>query len=326
MSDQCIIDGRLSVVIPCYNSENSINDVICSNDEIFKRFGITDYEYILVNDHSKDNTGKVIRQIAESRNNVTAINLAKNCGQHSALMAGFHYVTGDYIVTCEDDGQTNMEAIGDMFAKLSEGYDVVSTYWEERGKRSIFRRAGSKMYNVVADRLLPNPEHVIVSIFFVARRYVIDEIIKYTQPYPYINGLLLRTTNNIASITCKQLPRTVGRSGYTFKKLLRLWLDSFTAFSIVPLRAASLFGVFTAFIGLIFAIVTVIRKLIYTDIAVGWSSLISVILVISGVILCVLGMIGEYLGRIYMCINLTPQFVIRDVISGEANAEKNTDS
>ena len=100
----------------------------------------------------------------------------------------------------------------------------------------------------------------------------------------------------------------------------------FTAFSIVPLRAASLFGVFTAFIGLIFAIVTVIRKLIYTDIAVGWSSLISVILVISGVILCVLGMIGEYLGRIYMCINLTPQFVIRDVTSGEANAEKNTDS
>ena len=326
MADQCIIDGRISVVIPCYNSEKSITDVINSNDAIFAKLGITDYEYILVNDHSRDNTGSVIKHIAESRNNVTAINLAKNCGQHSAIMAGFHYVTGDYIVTCEDDGQTNMEAISDMIAKLSEGYDVVSTYWEERGKRSAIRNVGSKIYNFIADKLLPNPEHVIVSIFFIARRYVIDEIIKYTQPYPYINGLLLRTTTNIVAVTCKQLPRRVGRSGYTFKKLLRLWLDSFTAFSIVPLRVASFFGLLTAAVGIVFAIVTVIRKLINTDIAAGWSSLISVLLVLSGVILCVLGMIGEYLGRIYMCINLTPQFVIRDVTKGEANAEKDSDN
>ena len=326
MTDQKVLEGRLSVVIPCYNSENSICDVIRNNDAIFSSLGITYFEYILVNDHSRDNTDKVIKDIARNRDNITAITLAKNCGQHSAMMAGFHFVTGDYVVTCEDDGQTNMEILGELIAKLSEGYDVVSTFWEDRGKRSFVRRAGSKVYNYVANKLLPNPEHVIVSIFFIARRYVIDEILKYSQPYPYINGLLLRTTTNIATVTCKQLPRTVGRSGYNFGKLLKLWLDSFTAFSIVPLRVATVFGLFTAFCGMLFAIVTIIRKLIYPDVAAGWSSLMSVLLVISGIILCVLGLIGEYLGRIYMCINSTPQFVIRDVTTRGSNDSKDTNS
>lgn len=314
---QHVRDGKLSVVIPCYNSENSIAAVIAKNDAIFAALGIADYEYILVNDHSRDNTGKVITGIARSRDNVTAVTLAKNSGQHAAIMAGFHFATGDCVVTCEDDGQTNMEALGDMMAKLAEGYDVVSTFWKERGKRSVIRSWGTKAYCWVADKLLPNPEHVTVSIFFLARKYIIDEIRKYSQPYPFIPGLLLRTTTNIAVVTCRQLPREVGRSGYNFGKLLRLWMDSFTAFSIVPLRVSSFVGFVTSACGALFALVVIVRKLCLPDIAVGWSSLVSLFLFVSGLVLCVLGIMGEYVGRIYMSINGTPQFVVRDVVTGD---------
>lgn len=317
MELQHIKDGRLSVVIPCYNSGNSISGVIQKNDSIFDSLGISDYEYILVNDHSRDNTEKVIKGIAQSRHNVTAVTLAKNCGQHAAIMAGFHFVTGDYVVTCEDDGQTYMEALGEMLDKLAEGYDVVSTFWKERGKRALIRDIGTKAYCWVADKLLPNPEHVTVSIFFLAKRYVIDEICRYCHAYPFIPGLLLRTTTNIAVVTCKQLPREVGKSGYTFGKLLKLWMDSFTAFSIVPLRISSFVGFFTSLCGALFALVIIVRKMVLVDIAVGWSSLVSLFLVVSGLILCVLGIMGEYVGRIYMSINGTPQFVVRDVVKGE---------
>lgn len=317
MENEQIPPGRLSIVIPCYNSENSIAGVIQKNDAILKSLGISNYEYILVNDHSRDNTDKVIKEIARNRNNVTAVTLSKNCGQHAAIMAGFHFVTGEYVVTCEDDGQTYMEALGDMLDKLAEGYDVVSTFWMERGKRSLFRDFGTKAYCWVADKLLPNPDHVTVSIFFLAKRYIIDEICKYCHPYPFIPGLLLRTTTNIAVVTCKQLPRKVGKSGYTFGKLLKLWMDSFTAFSIVPLRISSFVGFFTSLCGAVFALVIIVRKLVLVDIAVGWSSLVSIFLVVSGLILCVLGIMGEYLGRIYMSINGTPQFVVRDVVKGE---------
>lgn len=315
----------MSVVIPCYNSAGSISGVVQSNDLVFKSLGIENYEYILVNDHSRDETGTVIAEIARKKGNVTAVNLAKNSGQHAAIMAGFRFVTGEYIVTCEDDGQTNMEALGDMMARLSEGYDVVSTFWEDRGKRNPMRVLGTKAYCWVADKLLPNPNHVTVSIFFLARRYIIDEIRKYTQPYPFIPGLLLRTTANIAVVTCRQLPRKVGRSGYNFGKLFSLWMDSFTAFSIVPLRISSFVGFFTSVCGAVFALGVIVRKLLFADIAVGWSSLVSLLLVISGLILSVLGIMGEYLGRIYMSINGTPQFVVRDAIKG-GNHEPSSES
>ncbi len=313
-------EGKLSVVIPCYNSEHSIRSVIEHNDSIFAGQGITDYEYILVNDCSKDKTSEVIRSMAGERKDITAIDLAKNSGQHAAIMAGFRHASGDYVITCEDDGQTNMEVIGKMFDKLNEGYDVVSTYWVDRGKRSLFRKIGSKINYIVSDALLPNASGAEVSIFFLARRFIIEEIIRYNQPYPFVTGLVMRSTANIATVECVQLPRQAGRSGYNFKKLFMLWLNSFTAFSIVPLRLSSFAGFITAIAGMIYAVVIIVRKIISQDIAAGWSSTTSIILIISGLILCALGIIGEYLGRIYMCINNTPQYVIKEITRSSADS------
>lgn len=310
-----VIQNRLSVVVPCYNSEKNIERVIEGAEIIFEKNNIKDYEFILVNDCSRDNTFSVISKLAEEKSYVTAIDLAKNAGQHGALMAGFHYVTGEYVITCEDDGQTQISAVGEMLEKIGQGYDVVAAKYEQRPETSLMRRFGRYMGKKMAMTMLPRPEGVSVPIFFLAKRFIIDEIIRYDHPYPYITGLLLRTTHNIANVEVNQRERISGGSGYTFRKLLNLWMNGFTTFSVKPLRIAMFFGIASSAMGIIYALLIILRRIFLDDVIMGWSSLSSIILIMSGIILCVLGMIGEYVGRIYICINNTPQYVIRYVIT-----------
>ena len=208
-----------------------------------------------------------------------------------------------------------MEMIGVMIEKLKEGYDVVSTNWIHRGKRSIVRQIGTKLSDMLSKKIMDNPNNVVLSIFFLAKRFVVDEMMQYQNPYPYILGLILRTTHNIGIVEVEQLPRQSGSSGYSLKKLLSLWMNGFTAFSIAPLRVASYVGAFSAFMGFVYGIYIILRKLIVNDLVSGWGSTVAIILFMSGVMLCVLGLIGEYVGRIYMCINNTPQYIIKEVIA-----------
>lgn len=308
---------KLTVVIPCYNAENNIESVIDKDIEIFKQCNISNYEFVLVNDCSKDDTWSVLKKLSNKIDCITCVNLMKNCGQHGAIMAGFQFVTGEYVVVSDDDGQTQMEMIGTMMNKLQEGYDVVSTEWVNRGKRSLIRRLGTKLIRNVNNVLMDNPENLDVSIFFLARRCVVEEMIRYKNPYPYINGLVLRTTHNIAVIEVDQLARKSGVSGYSFKKLLSLWMNAFTAFSIIPLRMASIAGIVSALMGFVYGIFIVIRKLVCDNVATGWSSTVAIMLFMFGITLCVLGIIGEYLGRIYICINNSPQYIVKEIVKSQ---------
>ncbi len=307
------MDKKLSVVIPCYNSEKNIEAVVRNVEDVLVENGISKYEFVLVNDCSHDNTWQIISTLALRQDNILAVDLAKNCGQHGALMAGFHYVSGDYVVTCEDDGQTQIEKIGEMLDKLDEGYDVVATKCTSRPSRSLFRRAGSWFTWRMARAMIPRPDGIRVSIFFLARRFVIEEMIKYQHSYPYVPGLLLRTTHNIGTVKVKQLERLSGESGYNFRKLMGLWLNGFTAFSVRPLRFATIFGSCVALAGIIYAIVIIVRRLAFGNVVAGWSSTMAVMLIMFGIVLLVLGLIGEYVGRIYLCINNTPQYTVRRV-------------
>lgn len=311
------MNGKLSIVIPCYNAEKNIENVIKKDIEIFKNKEINDYEFVLVNDCSKDKTWEIIKKLSCSNENVIAVNLAKNAGQHNAIMAGFHYVSGEYVVVSDDDGQTQMEVISQLYEKMNEGYDVVTTSWVTKTKRSFVRRMGTKLSDWTNEVLLEAPKGVPVSIFFMARKFIIDEVIKYDKPYPHVPGLILRTSHNIGVVETQQLERQNGVSGYSFKKLLGLWMNGFTAFSVVPLRIATYLGAISAILGFGYGIFIIIRKLIYTNITTGWSSTIAIILFMSGMILCVLGMIGEYIGRIYMCINNMPQYAIKEITQSE---------
>ena len=310
------MNKKLSVVIPCYNSEKSIANVVEKDISIFRENQIADFEFVLVNDNSRDGTWTEIERLAGKYPFVTGVNLAKNSGQHGAIMAGFHYVSGENVVVSDDDGQTQMEAIGTMIQQLETGYDVVMTKWGRRGKRSLFRKIGTAINDAVSNILLDNPDRIPLSIFFVARRFIIEEMIRYRNPYPYITGLVIRATHNIGVVEVEQLDRQTGQSGYSMKKLLALWVNGLTAFSIIPLRIASYIGVICAMAGMLYGIYVIIRKLILgSAVAVGWSSSMAIFLFMSGVILFVLGIIGEYVGRIYMCINNAPQYVVRDVIN-----------
>jgi len=307
---------KVSYVIPCYASSKMIGDVVQEIQTKMQELNGLAYEIILVNDYSPDNTFDVIREICQKNENVLGINLAKNFGQHAALMAGFQYVSGDVIVCLDDDKQTPADEVDKLLQKIEEGYDVVYAEYGDK-KHSVFRNIGSVANKKMTEVMLEKPKELFVSSYFAARRYVIDEILKYQNPYPYVIGLILRTTKNICNVRVTHREREVGQSGYSLKKLLALWINGFTSFSVKPLRIASFSGVIVAGIGFLYAVWTIVQKIINPDVLQGWSSTISIMLILGGMVLLVLGMIGEYIGRIYISINNSPQYVVRELVNYE---------
>ncbi len=302
----------ISFVIPCYRSENTIEIVISELIATITNGGISDYEIILVNDCSPDDVWKVIQHLSEKNPKIKGISLSRNFGQHAALMAGYAYCEGDYVVSLDDDGQMPLEVLLQMIEQLDSGYDVACTYYEEEIKKSLYRKFGTWIAEKMSKVMLGAPKDFKSSSFYIARKFVIKEMIRYKNAYPYLAGLLLRTTKNIAYVPARHRERLEGSSGYSMKKLLALWLNGFTAFSVIPLRFASFLGIFCSFIGFFIGILAIVRKLMNPDMLLGYSSTIASIFFVGGVIMMILGMIGEYIGRIYISINNAPIYVIKE--------------
>lgn len=302
---------KLSFVIPCYRSEKVLGTVVEEILTTLQTRNDIDYEIILVNDGSPDNTWDTIKQIADKNPKVKGINLSKNFGQHSALMAGYARTTGDYVVSLDDDGQTPATEMFRLLDKLEEGFDVVYAC-HSHAKQSLFRKFGSFVNRKMAEAVIGQPKNMKVSSFFIARKFVIDEITKYDNSFPYISGLIFRTTKKIGSVEIEQRERLLGESGYTFSSLVSLWLNGFTAFSVKPLRIATYIGLLCAISGFGFGIYIVIRKLTVPNVLIGYTSLMATLLFIGGMLMLLLGMIGEYVGRIYISINKSPQYVIKE--------------
>lgn len=309
----------ISLVIPCYGSERTLVDVVMEIQKVFQDISY-DYEIILINDYSPDNVWNIIAQLSEANSNIIGINMARNFGQHAALMAGYREASGDVVVSLDDDGQAPVEEIPELLKKIEDGYDLVYGKYPKI-KQDKFRIFGSYINDKMTEIMLGKPENIRVTSFFAARKFVIEEMIKYEKSYPYVIGLALRSTQNIANILVEQRQRTEGKSGYTFRKLLSLWLNGFTAFSVKPLRIATFSGTLCAFIGFLYGIYIIIQKLINPAVLIGYSSIMSIILLIGGVIMLLLGMIGEYVGRIYVSVNNAPQYVIREKIGGSYKNE-----
>ncbi len=306
---------KLSFVIPCYRSAKTIGKVVEEIEETVSKRPQFDYEIILVNDSSPDNVFDVITNLASKNKHIKGIDLAKNFGQHSALITGFRYITGNIIVCLDDDGQTPASEMFKLIDKLSEGYDVVFAKYAEK-KHSFFRNFGSKVNDSMARWLIDKPKELKIMSYFCCQRFVVDEIIKYENPYPYISGLLLRTSNKITNVEVEHRERFEGTSGYTFTKLMSLWVNGFTAFSVKPLRISAAIGVIIAIVGFLYGIYIIVNKLfIHPEAPLGYSSTMAILLLIGGVIMLILGLIGEYIGRIYISINNSPQSVIRKTVN-----------
>lgn len=311
---------KISFVIPCYKSKNTIGDVL---EEIKRTMAshINEYEIILINDYPMDDTFDKIKEICDCSKNVKALNMSMNFGQHAALMAGYRLCTGDVIVSLDDDNQTPANEVFLLLNKLNEGYDVVYASYE-RKKYNSLRSLGSKINDVMIECLINKPRNLKVSSFYVARKFVIDEVIKYENSYPYLLGLVLRVTNNIANVNVTHRERKEGKSGYSLKKLISLWLNGFTAFSVKPLRIATISGFIFAFVGFLFVVYIVIHKFLNPNIAIGWSSIVATMLIIGGIQMLMIGLIGEYVGRIYISINKSPQYVIKEKVNIDEYEER----
>ena len=303
----------ISFVIPCYRSAKTIGKVVAELDTTMRQLSCDTYEIVLVNDCSPDDTFEAIRSLCAQRSDICGINLARNFGQHAALMAGFRYTHGEVVVCLDDDGQTPADEVGKLLSGIEEGYDVVYAKYTHK-QHSGFRNFGSKINELMTRVMLGKPKELYLSSYFAARRFVIDEILRYTNPYPYVIGLVLRTTKNITNVEVTHREREAGVSGYTLGKLLGLWFNGFTAFSIKPLRIATAMGCMTACGGFLYGIYTVLKKFINPNVPIGFSALMAALVFIGGMIMLMLGLIGEYIGRIYISLNNSPQYVIKECI------------
>ena len=310
----------ISIVIPCYRSEKTIEAVA---DEVRAEFAAHpehDYQMVLVNDGSPDDTFGAISRICAADSKVIGVDLSRNYGQASAKMASLPYIKGEVAVFMDDDGQHPASGVFALVDKVLDGYDVVYAKFPQK-KHSLFKRLTSKLHHAISVWAGNAPAGISGSSFLAYSAFVIKALKEYNSPFVSIGGYLNRITTRFANVDIEHRARMAGESGYTLKKLINLWMNTVTNFSIVPLRLTSAFGCVCSVLGFLLGIVVVIRKLIHPNISAGYSSTIAALFFIGGIILLMLGLLGEYIGRIYMTVSSAPQYAVRRVINSEEKSE-----
>lgn len=305
---------KISFVIPCYRSGATIGGVVDEIEGKLREREDYTYEVILVNDASPDDLQERLDALCKEQENLVVIELAKNANRPGAVMAGLSQAEGDVAVVLDDDGQCPMPRLWDLLAPIEAGEaDVTMAKYPER-KQSAFKDVATWVNRRMTEIALKKPRGLEFTNFMAMKRSVAEQIARYENPYPYLTGLLLRTTRHFVNVPMEQRERQAGGTTFTFRKMLALWVNGLTAFSILPLRFATWCGVLSALAGFATGLWVVARKLWCGDgIQAGYSSTVALQLFIGGMILFCLGIIGEYVGRIYMCINKSPQYVIRSV-------------
>ena len=308
-------DIKCSIVIPVYNGANSIGDLV---DRLITELDQFRLEIVLVNDHSPDNSEEVCISIYKKHPRIVRFySLAKNVGEHSAVLAGLNHTSGDYVIIMDDDFQNPPAEVVKLITFAMENeYDVVYTYSKKK-RHSHFRNFGSWFNDKVANIMLHKPRDLYLSSFKLISKFLVNEITKYKSPFPYIDGLILQTTDNIGKIKVDHQPRREGRSNYTLRKLISLWLNMFTNFSVIPLRVSIVLGFIFSAYGLVYGTIILIERILNPDMAPGLASLIVSVSILSGVQLIAIGMIGEYVGRIFIAQNKRPQYTIKKRFTGE---------
>lgn len=307
----------LSFVIPLYNSAATIAPLVRDIEALVIDGG---HEVVLVNDGSADGTATVCRELVRSaRVPITFVEHARNFGEHNAVLTGWRHARGAHIVNLDDDGQNPpTEAVRLWEHAKANGLDVVFGHYEVK-QHSLWRNLGSRLTNRMTDWALDKPAGFYLSSFRCVSGFAARQVASYAGPYPYLDGLLLQVTQRIGSLQVQHVARTAGTSGYTLRRLVRLWISAWLNFSVLPLRIATLVGLLTALMGtLMFALVVVLwfqqRGPEY-----GWGWVMASVLIFSGTQLVMLGLIGEYLGRMFLTINQRPQAVVREVVTSAAN-------
>ena len=308
----------LSIVIPVYNGAESITELVEALEALDIPGG---HEIVLVNDGSPDNSLEICQGLVTraARVPITLVNLSRNFGEHNAVMAGLRQTRGAHVINMDDDLQNPPEEVARLLAYAQEtGRDVIYTYYDEK-QHAVWRNLGSQFTNWVAGFVLDKPKGFYLSSFRCMSAFVVREITRYEGPFPYVDGLILQVTQNIDRMLVTHLPRAIGRSNYTLRRLLRLWISMFVNFSVMPLRISTLTGFALSAMGTLGGALAIVEALFFSP-PPGWASLFAAVLLLSGVQLMILGIVGEYLGRLYLTTNGKPQSVVKEVTRGEPAA------
>ena len=297
---------KLSIIIPVFNSaeglQNFVENLISTVSKQFQ-----DFEIIMVDDSSRDSSWSIIEKLSSIHKNIKGIQLRKNAGQHNAIFSGLHYCEGEVIVTMDDDGQNSPDSVEKLILEINKGYDVCYANYKIK-KHNFFRRCGSYINNLVATFLFKKPKNLVLTSFRCFKNDIKNEILKHQSSFIYIDGLIFSITDNVSQTLVDHGERKFGKSNYTILKLIGLWLKMATGFSILPLRIASIFGIFLSIASFVITIWLVFFRSVSSGIPVGWTSLVVIIIFLGGIQLLALGLIGEYLGRAYLTINNSPKY------------------
>ena len=309
----------LTIVIPVYRGASTIGQVVAELSALNPEGGM---EIILVNDGSPDNSGDVCRSLLPTASvPIVYIEHARNYGEHNAVMTGLRRARGNYVITMDDDLQNPAEEVVNLYDHARKGgWDVVYTRYATK-QHAAWRNLGSRFANAVADRLLDKPRGLYLSSFRCMARLVVESVTRYTGPYPYVDGLIMEVTQRIDSIEVRHLPRQEGRSNYNLTRLVRLWLNLATSFSLAPLRLAIFLGIGMSLLGMVGAAVTIAEALITRATPSGYASTMVVILLVGGVQSMILGVLGEYVGRTFLSANGKPQGTVRAISRNRAAQE-----
>lgn len=303
----------ISIVIPCYYSEDTIRKEVEAIIDQFEQHDGYECEFVLVNDGSKDGTFAEIRAMCDMYPNVKGINLMRGFGQHNAQMAGLKYATGDYVMGMDDDMQTHPSQVFKLIDKIQDGYDVVYGEYPQ-SKNSFLKKLSSRFNRFTSRVMLDMPKEIVATNFWIISKKVRDEVVKYSSFNPVLDAIFYQVTHNFGSVQVEHHKRESGKSGYTFRKLVRLWL-SYWNYSVVPLRISFMIGAVSATFGLGVTIWLIFKKITDPGLPMGWASTLCLMTLLFGAVLMVLGVVGEYLGKAILILNKTPQYIVREELN-----------
>ena len=309
---------EISIVIPVYNSHECVAEL---SRQIADALQGIDYEQIMVNDCSRDSSWEEIQKAAAANKNLLGINLRKNGGQDSAILTGLNYASGKWVVIMDDDLQHSPYDIPKLYEEAKKGFDVVYADFDTK-KQRLWKNLGSWFNGKISEIALGKPKEIYLSPFKIIARPIVQEMIKFNNLFPYIDGLIFQVTKNITQIAIEHHKRELGKSNYNLIKSIKVFLRMLFGFSTMPLAIASFMGFTSAFVGLIFAIVYLVEYFTGKADVTGWTTLVVLILILGGLILVSLGIIGEYLGRMYLTINNYPKFIVKDTTKGKDSADE----
>lgn len=304
---------EISVVIPVYKSEKCIPELTKQISDALKDF---DWELILVNDCSPDNSWTEIKKVAAENNNITGINLRKNGGQDLAILAGLNHAKGKWIVIMDDDLQHSPYDIPKLYTQAQKGFDVVYADFKQK-KQKLWKNLGSWLNGKVSEITLGKPKGIYLSPFKIISGSVVKEMCKLNNLFPYIDGLIFQVTKNITQINIEHHKREYGKSNFTLVKSMQVFFRMMFGFSTFPLNFATYIGFFSSTMGFVLAIYFLVKFLLGLEPLTGWTSLIMVILILGGLILLALGIIGKYIGQMYLTINNSPKYIVKETVGYE---------